>query len=254
MKTKKYLFLILIVVLSFSILLPIYENFENENNIEIVVARYNEDLEWLKEEPFNKFPVIIYNKGENDDFFKPPLLKQIVNLPNVGVCDHTYLYHIITNYVRLSNISVFLPGSCYDNHKKGRCIDVLNKTIETNNTVIYSNYDENNKTNLYNFSLTDWISTNNKNKEINKDTKLRNCDINPYGKWFEKVFPNISNDYVTYMGIFSVSKQHIHNRSKESYEYLIEFVNKNKNEECAHYIERSYVAIFHPLPNECIYN
>jgi hypothetical protein len=54
------------------------------------------------------------------------------------------------------------------------------------------------------------------------------------------------------MTIFAVSNQHIKNRSKESYKELIKYVNRNKNEECAHYIERAILAVFHPIPDECI--
>jgi hypothetical protein len=38
------------------------------NNIEIVVARFNEDLRWTCEFPFNHFQYIVYNKGNNDNF------------------------------------------------------------------------------------------------------------------------------------------------------------------------------------------
>jgi hypothetical protein len=229
-----------------------HENFEN-NNIEIVISRYNENLEFLRDEIFNNYPVIIYNKGLNNDFYKPPSLKKIVNLPNVGVCDHTYLYHIIENYDNLANVTIFLPGSCTDEHKKDLYTNVLNKTIETNNTVIYGHCNENNKSDLYNFRLTEWISTNENNKILNSDSKLRECDIYPYGKWYDEVFPEINNNCVTYLGIFSVSKEHIHNRSKASYEKLIKFVSNSINEECAHYIERSYISIFDPLPKEVIF-
>lgn len=229
-----------------------YENFEN-NNIEIVISRYNENLEFLSDEIFNNYPIIIYNKGINYDFYKPPSLKKIVNLSNVGVCDHTYLYHIIENYDNLANVTIFLPGSCTDELKKDRYINVLNKTIETNNTVIYGYCDENNKSDLYNFRLTEWVSTNENNKILNPDSKLRECDIYPYGKWYDEVFPGINNNCITYLGIFSVSKEHIHNRNKESYEELIKFVSNSINEECAHYIERSYISIFDPLPKEVIF-
>jgi len=86
------------------------ENFEN-NNIVIIISRYNENLEWLKEEPFNKYPVIIYNKGPNDDFYKPDNLIKIVKLDNVGREGHTYLHHIINNYDNLYNINILFPGS-----------------------------------------------------------------------------------------------------------------------------------------------
>jgi len=79
-------------------------------NVNIIVSRFNEDLSWLNEDPFNKFTYIIYNKGDNDFFCKTNVIK-IVNIKNVGKNDHTYLYHIITDYDTLANILVFFPGS-----------------------------------------------------------------------------------------------------------------------------------------------
>ena len=81
-----------------------------ERPVKIIVARYNEDLSWMKESPFNKFRYIVYNKGINDDFEKCNVDK-IIQLPNVGRCDHTYLYYIIENYNKLSDIAVFFLGS-----------------------------------------------------------------------------------------------------------------------------------------------
>ena len=251
----KYLIIVLIIIFILLIFFnkyKIYETFEN-NNIEIVVARYNEDLEWLREKPYNTLPVIIYNKGPNQDFYKPPLLKKIVKLPNVGVCDHTYIYHIIENYDNLSNVTIFLPGSCMDDAKIKRTETIVKKTIKTNNTVIYGDYKtEDIKDRIYDFTLNHWFTSNYKNKELNNTSKLRQCDINPFGKWYESVFEDINNKYMSIQGIFSASRKHIHNKDKEFYEKLIEFVNKDKNEECAHYIERSWISILSPLPQKYI--
>ena len=243
----KYLIILLIIICILSIFLnksKMFETFEN-NNIEIVVSRYNEDLEWLKEKPYNGLPVIIYNKGPNQNFYKPPLLKKIVKLPNVGVCDHTYIYHIIENYDNLSNVTIFLPGSCMDDIKIEKTKTIVNKTIETNNTVIYGSYSTKDiKNMLYEFTLENWITSNDKNKELNNTSILRRCDINPFGKWYESIFEDISNNYMSIQGIFSASRKHIYNKNKECYEKLIEFLNKYKNEECSHYIEISWISIF----------
>jgi hypothetical protein len=70
---------------------------------EIVVARYNEDLSWLKKIP-KSIKIIVYNKGlDNIDF---PSIK----LPNIGRESHTYLYHIIQNYNNLSDQTIFCQG------------------------------------------------------------------------------------------------------------------------------------------------
>ena len=51
----------------------------DKSNVTVVIARYNEDLAWLNETPFNLFEYIVYNKGDNDNFVKTNV-KQIINL------------------------------------------------------------------------------------------------------------------------------------------------------------------------------
>ena len=64
-------------------------NNNNNNKIELVVARYNETLDWLQEEPFHRHPAIIYNKGKNDDFMKTDNIRAIVPVENVGRESHS---------------------------------------------------------------------------------------------------------------------------------------------------------------------
>lgn len=60
---------------------------------EIVIARYNEDLHWLN--TIQDIDLItIYNKGPLIDTSYINHKNVVVhNIPNVGRCDHTYLYH-----------------------------------------------------------------------------------------------------------------------------------------------------------------
>jgi len=57
----------------------------------------------------------------------------------------------------------------------------------------------------------------------------------------------------SYYGLFSVSKKHVHNHSKEYYIKLMKEFPRHSNPEVGHYFERAWVAIFHPIPQECIY-
>jgi hypothetical protein len=70
---------------------------------EIVIARYNEDLSWLKKLP-KSIKITIYNKG-NDNIEYP-----FIKLPNIGRESHTYLYHIINNYDKLADQTIFCQG------------------------------------------------------------------------------------------------------------------------------------------------
>jgi len=75
-------------------------------NIELVISRFNENIDWVKE--FN-YSYIIYNKGL-DNINLP-----YISLPNIGRESHTYIHHIITNYNTLPEYIVFLQG-CPFNH------------------------------------------------------------------------------------------------------------------------------------------
>jgi hypothetical protein len=220
------------------------ENY-TDTNIEIFISKYNENIDYLKDEPFNQYSITIYNKG-NEEYFKPQNLTENLTLNNVGVCVHSYLFFITKNYDNLPNITIFLPGSCMDQHKKEKTLKTIEKVKETNNSVFYCNHLDD-YSSIYNFTLENWTPTNSENRSLNNDTSLRLCDIRPFGKWYDYVFNGININDINYHGIFAVSKQHILNRPKESYEELIEYVDKNKNEECAHYFERAFLSVFYPI-------
>ena len=70
---------------------------------EIVIARYDEKLDWVKKIEKN-IKITIYNKGKNDIDFP------FITLPNIGRESHTYLYHIINNYDKLADQTIFCQG------------------------------------------------------------------------------------------------------------------------------------------------
>uniref|UniRef100_A0A6C0JKE2 DUF3431 domain-containing protein n=1 Tax=viral metagenome TaxID=1070528 RepID=A0A6C0JKE2_9ZZZZ len=252
MKKNNIYLLVALLILLISIVYGKYnkENFDNNNNIILIISRYNEKLEWLKEEPFNKYPVIIYNKGPNDDFYKPEKLIKIVKVDNIGRCDHTYIYHIINEYDNLYNINVFLPGSANMDNKKHHALALFNKIEESNKAVFLSN-----KTSLsewYDFKLDEWKASSPENNIINPENKLKLSEIRPFGKWYEHNFKNIELEYVTYGGMFSVSKEDIIQHPKNYYEKLIKYLENSSNPECGHYFERAWYAVFYPMKNTLI--
>jgi hypothetical protein len=231
----------------------IVESFNEYNpNIQIVVSRYNEDLEWLKNEPFNKYSVVCYNKGPNSNFYQPENMV-IIETENVGMNIHTYFEYIINNYDNLPDIVIFLSGSCM-NDKIKNTLRTMELVSKTNNSVFIIGRKENIISNeFYDFTLDEYDLANSKNVSLNSDRKLQPCKIRPFGKWYETLFPGINIHVHNPKAIFAVSRQHIHSRSKESYEELISYVNTHVNEECAHYFERAMLAVFHPIPDECLF-
>ena len=68
--------------------------------VEVVVAKYKEDTAWTNG---LKHPYIIYDKSNDPLYYS-------VRLPNIGREAHTFLYHIVTNYNKLADVTVFLQG------------------------------------------------------------------------------------------------------------------------------------------------
>ena len=90
----------------------------------VVIARYNEDLEWVNE---LEHSILIYNKGDEFPFEFPKK-----DVPNKGREAETYLRAIIENYHSLSDFShvVFLQGKPYDHFDKN-----LNELITSFNDI-----------------------------------------------------------------------------------------------------------------------
>ena len=215
-------------------------------NIEIVISRYNESLEWLNYDPFNKYKNIIYNKGPNDNFCKTNCVK-VVNLENIGRCDHTYLFHIVENYDNLADITIFLPGSVDIPNKLHKAILQLNEVEKHQNTVFIGHHFDNVKTRWGDFILDVWSASHPNNCALNNERKLTPAKIRPFGKWYDTHFPGIDIQYASHLGILGISKDHILQHKKSYYENLIQEFDNSSNPEVGHYFERSWNAVFHPL-------
>jgi hypothetical protein len=221
----------------------------NYDNIDIIISRYNEDLSWTLDDPFNEFKYIVYNKGDNDDFEKTNV-KMSISLSNIGRCDHTYLYHIVANYYNLNNVLVFFPGSLNLGIKKEIAIDLLNR-IKNNNgnaAIFVGRLLQNGVLDEFkHFQLENWSSSQESNFAKNNESKLQLSNIRPFGKWFLHNFGNISVYISNYYGIFSIDKSDIIHHRKYRYEKLVKQLEVGSNPEVGHYIERSWAAIFSPL-------
>ena len=79
---------------------------KTKKQLEIVVSRYDEDLEWA--EDYLNY-CTIYNKGEQ-------LAIDAISLPNIGREGHTFVKHIVDNYDNLADHTIFLQGEPIDPH------------------------------------------------------------------------------------------------------------------------------------------
>jgi hypothetical protein len=268
-KTILFLLIVILITIFLSIIVsakfpPEIENFddaddirivdEGDSNIQIVLARYKEDITWIEDPPFNKYKVVCYNKGDDLPHCNKPKCN-VIPLPNIGRCDHTYLYHIINNYDNLANVTIFLPGSCLDWHKVKTTFKLMFLVDKTQKTVLLGKPYDNVRADLGRLFINKHVATNLVNKSANPETLLLPCPIRPFGRWYDAMFgTDVVAKVVCYFGMFAVSKEHILQHPKEYYENLLSFVDKHSNPEAGHYMERSWGAVFSPLPDDCIHS
>ena len=202
----------------------------------LIIARYDEDIEWVKK--YNDFKITIYNKGnklEDEPFYK------IINLENKGRESHSWLYHIVNNYYQLDEINVFLQGK----------IDDLDCMAFSNP----NDYLE--KINKYGFAASrygllgpfHWNWNVNIEKDIRYKRQWENNEISRssigFRNFSKKLFPDIPLFVATsYSGCFAVKKDMILLQSIGFYEELLDILSKNKNPIEGHYMERLWCYIF----------
>ena len=217
--------------------------------VEIVVARYNESLNWLNEYPFNQFNYIVYNKGDDYRFAKNRV-KQIINIKNVGRCDHTYLYHIVEYYKHLADICVFFTGSIGDiPAKKQTAIRILTNIIKSNYTHAYfiGTHHDSVHMAFKDFKLDSHACECQANISKNSETLLYKSVLRPYSRWYYYFFKNTISHWSTFGGIFSIDKRDIIQHPLNRYMSILQTVSTHSNPEAGHYVERSWGVIFYPL-------
>ena len=226
------------------------ENFGSTSSMEIVAARYNESLEWLKDAPFQGIPHTVYNKGNNDDFYQTTTLLSVVPLDNVGREVHAYLYHIVNRYDDLADLTIFLPGSADLPNKFGRAQHLV-KTVRTNPLTTFSGSrsEGNIKDGLYDFSIDKYMSSHGKNKTANADDSMLVSSVRPFGKWYETLFgPDAVSYIIPYNAMFAVTRNDIRSKPKSHYERLLTEVDAHQNHETVHYFERAWETVFFTQP------
>ena len=214
-------------------------------SFQYVVARYNEDINWLRlnyTEP-NKgiAPIILYNKGESIEYSGP-----VIALPNVGREAHTYLYHIVNNYDNLADITVFTQAKVWDHMYRQDLNYLQNLLVESAKEKHYSR----------NLSIASKGQYKNYDPDFNvqiREALIKICKIPEesvdkivFREWFEKhIEPTFPDPLRLYQGaIFAVSKQQILTRSRDYYRDLLNHVDKENNPIEAHFFERSWFYVF----------
>jgi hypothetical protein len=186
-------------------------------NFCIVVARYNENIEWSK----TYENVIIYNKGE--ELVDCP--NQIL-LTNVGREGHSYYTYIYNNYENLKDYTIFLQGDPFCHSKN--LIKDLNNYINNKNLDIGFEF------------LSDLITG------CNLTGCIRHGGL-PLIDTYEKIFGERKESMKFEFGggaQFIVSKKNILKRPKSFYLKIIEILQHDINPIEGFVIERFHKLIF----------
>jgi hypothetical protein len=184
----------------------------------IVVARYNENIEWTKQIDNNNVNIIIFNKGEplnndNDNY-------NVIQLANVGREGHTYYKYIYDNYDNLYDYTIFLQGCPFDHSPN--LINNIHKYI--NDTELNVDFDY----------LSEYII----------DCNLSGCKYHyglPLIETYEKLFNERKEEMAFTFGCgaqFIVSKKNILKRPKEFYYKIVEMLQNHSGPAEGFVIER----------------
>ena len=99
-------------------------------NVEVIISRHNEDISWS-----DMYASIrtVYDKSDELNVLKVGTPGSVVRVANLGRESHTYLTHIVKNYEKLAELTVFsqgsAPGHGYDGHRKGGGHVLANSTF-----------------------------------------------------------------------------------------------------------------------------
>jgi hypothetical protein len=189
--------------------------------VDVVIARYNEDLSWVDNirEKYPEYNIIVYNKGSH--------IPNSIPLLNVGRESDTYLTHIINNYTNLANITIFLQGNPFDHISLDGLYELLDSKTETIFSPRYGKCNIDYNTHFY--------------------TRDRNRSKYAIGQWWNVVFnkPYPYELHVIWNALFTVNKTSILNNSLEFYKNALNTVNYVIDAEEAQYFERTWGNIFY---------
>ncbi|KAI4187333.1 MAG: hypothetical protein L6R41_002875 [Letrouitia leprolyta] len=215
-----------------------------DQEFEIVVAHYNEDLSWLKQ---YSDECCVYSKGGSKN--TPGLPFTFTPLPNIGREGHTFLYHIVNHYDNLADATLFVQGRIDDHvdislaEMKQRALTTVVGQVTTypfRELELFDHWDG-----IPWEEYPCWRRWSSMDSREMKETPLQ---------LFQQYITE-SDRVPVAVGfapgaIFAVRKETIHSHSKAYYQRLFEqfFLGDmaHVNPETGHYMERFWLAIFNP--------
>lgn len=191
--------------------------------MDIVIARYNEPIEWTKQIP-SAYKVHVYNKGLP--------LEGSIQLENIGRESHTYLTHIVRNYDQLTEFTIFTQANPFDHVKYANMsIPIWLKKWKQ-------------EIEHYGYTRGEEITTEYDFHWPGDDVTHQNLTL---GQWADKYIENELIEYphvFMYNGAcFGIRRDMILKRPREYYQRLLD-LHTTVNPEESYFMERMWIYIF----------
>ena len=178
-------------------------------SIELVIARHEEELRWLRRVP-DSIRITIYNKGDTPALppgFKPREGLRVMELANVGREAHSYLTHLVECRDLLAPVTVFCQGHPFDHAPDFHdCLKALEAGSAVPSPFLWYGFLEETDDALGRRLFVPW-SKNPERRELST------------GKLFEELFEKPSPDFFHFRGgaQFAVTREAVLRQSGEFY-------------------------------------
>ena len=205
----------------------------------VIIAYYNENIDWISKINTNYSEVYLYNKSGKILNINPNI--NVIELPNIGRESHTYLYHIINNYSNLPNECIFLQGNPFDHSiPEQELFKIINNTGNSTEKFIFltkfklfleKNQDLTFKEHGFLYSY--WQNKHN----------LSSCIV----KIYNELYPNFISTLFAPGALFLVNKENIYKNSLEFYKNCLNILLNSENPTDppeGHAFERLWYYIF----------
>ena len=227
----------------FSHIFNIFFNKGSNESLDVIIAHYNEDLDWVDKILPENCRIYIYTKSDQKPICKRSYIHEY--LPNVGREGHTYLHHILKYYDHEKSDNIlFLPGTSnvwYKNIILNAQLSQIGKYDFCGHLIQINDF-----TKICDEMCIDFIKQHGYYSIYKNPGDLHHYLTNTdYSSMeiFNKKF-QIQPHYYSQWGMNLIKSKLIHNRSKMYYEDLYNVMNKEKNSLEGHFLERAWYSIF----------
>ena len=217
----------------------------NVRSFQVVVCRYKEDVKKMQwAEPYD---CVLYDRTEEP--LKSTDKKRVVATPNIGRESHAFLTHIVTNYDKLADVTLFSQadptiGYCVPIHHYRDCASFRAVVVDVAPGFPLCTRDVYKRTGQQ--RGYGWVQFPSPWKHEWEAGSMLRTDLS-MGDFFDNLVERERPEGACVQclhGMFSVTREVVHGRPKRFYQKLLDAIPEHSNPEIGHYFERAWPYIF----------